>query len=606
MTLIQSPVNPNPDAWNVYGHSWFQFATGPSGNQAGRVDALLRSALDIEWGNWRNYAIGGARISGNSRAMGGWSRLHQYKVPPVGRVGPYAPDGGAHLLGWGINDLGVMDGHVVETRNAVAHTYRSCISKCRASRVYLATDAVFAYGAGFTVSSTGADGSQGVSTQNATVTTSSTITMTLPADYKGEPIALAFLLRPQTYSGGGGGTPATRGSGGGGTVTYSGTAGVTGTTYTGAGIPVAFLENSHMVRRITNLTSANASQTIIMTATSFDSGGIIAFDGGWLESKTPTPVIVVNIAKLTTAGYNNSLYANWRADAAGFGGAGTALSDGQMDADVDAMNLAIANVIAEFDGMVQIADADSAIAKDATKTSDGIHPNELGAGPIVDSIIDAKNRLRQPGTAYGKALSFNGPSNRAAGRRIPHQVNFYHCQEGLLTYGTYTPVSGNLFAVPFLITESNMTFSKIGLECTTVGTVAGGWRLAVYDDVNFSGYPQQIVNGLDPTISTAMTTATTPAAPSVREISFTLGWVSDPGLFWLVAKCDTTGTGQVFRAVATGESAVMPGRPANGISGISAMGYSLTGQGTAALPGTFPTGAALTATPPLIQVFRSK
>lgn len=606
MTLLLAPPNPNPDAWNIYGHSWFQFQTGPSGNQAGRVDALLRSAMDIEWGNWRNYAVSGARITGSTRAGGGWNRLQQYKVPPVGRVGPYAPDAGAHLLGWGINDLGVMDGHVVETRNAIAHCFRASISKCRASRVYLATDAVFAYGAGFTTNATGADASQGVAGRIATVTTSSTITFTIPGDYKGEPIVMAFLLRPQTYSGGGSGVPATRGTGNGGTVTYSGTAGVTGTTYNGAGIPSAFFDNSYMVRRITGLTSANAGQTIIMTATSFDSSGQIPFDGGWLESLTPPPVIVVDVAKLTTAGYNNSLYANWRADAAGFGGAGTALTDNQMDADVDAVNLAVANVVAEFDGMVQIAAADAAIAKNAAKTSDGLHPNELGAGAIVDAIIEAKNRLRTPGSSFGKALSFNGPSNRAAARRVPHQVNFYHCQEGVLTYGTHTPVSGTMFAVPFLITEANMTLSKIGLECTTVGSVAGAWRLGVYDDVNFAGYPQQIMNGLDPTSAAAMATAITPAAPSVREINFTFGWVADPGLYWLVAKCDTTGTGQIFRAVATGESAIMPGRPATGISGISAMGYSLTGQGTAALPGTFPSGAALTATPLLVQVFRSK
>lgn len=610
MNLYVPGIQPVPDAWSIYGHSWYNSQTGPSGNQAGRVDALFRSACDIEWGNFRNYAVSGARLTGSTRALGGWNRLQQNRVPPVGRGGPYAPDGGASLFGWGINDAGVVNGHVLENRNAIAQCYRASISKARASRVFLATDAVFAYGTGFAVNAVGAELSQGVSTRLATVTTNSTITMTIPADYKGEPIALAFLLRPQTYSGGGSGVPATRGTGNGGTVTYSGTAGVTGTTYCGAGIPSGFVDNSYMVRRITTLTSANAGQTIIMTATSFDaSGQQINFDGGWLETLTPPPVIVVNVAKLTTAGYNNSLYANWRADAAAFGGAGTALSDGQMDADVDAINVAVAAVVAEFDGMVVIADADSALNKDATKTIDGIHPNEAGAGLIVDSILAAKDRLRPPGTSSGKALSFNGPSNRAGYRRIPHQVGLYHCQEGILTYGTYTPVVGNMFAVPFLITEANITFSKIGLECTTVGTVASTWRLGVYDDIGFGGYPGQLVVGLDPSSGGALSFAITPAAPSVREANFSAGWIADPGLYWLVCKVDTAGTGPIFRAVATGESAVMPGRPANGISAISAMGFSVTGVAATALPGTFPGSAAtttLTATPPLVQVFRSK
>lgn len=614
-----------PDFWKVFGHSWFQYQTGPSGDQTGRIDALFRSSMDIEFENFRNFAIAGGRAAAgnssfvaNARSVGGWPRCLQNIVPPARTSGPYAPDGGGTLFCYGINDLGVMNGHVARNRGAFINAMRAMISRARASRVYYTTDAAFAYGAGFTSNAWGADGTQdpsGVNRQCSTVTgtppASSTVTFTLPADYAGETVALCFLQRYVSYSGGGGGTPATA-TNNAGTITFSGTAGVTGTQYTGDGGPSGFIEFSYITKRVTTLTSANAGQTIIMTVSSMDAGtSQVYFDGAWLETKTPPPVIVCNIARSTTAGYNGALYGNWRADAVGFGGAGVALSDAQMDADITTTNASLVSLVAEFDAMVQIADCDTAIGGVASATSDGIHPNENGAGPVMDAIITARGLLRIPGTAVGKSLSFNGPAPRASmgGGRRPRRVGDYATEQGILTYGTYTPVVGNMFAVPFVVSEARDYYSKIGVEVTTVGTVAGTMRLAVYDDVAWSGYPQQIMSGLDPT-STALTIGTTPAAPSVRESTFSLGWPADPGLYWLVAKVDTAGTGQALRAVATGINPHMPSRPTTGISGIAAMGWQLTSQATGALSSgaftTFPSGATLTATPPLIQVFRNK
>jgi hypothetical protein len=118
------------------------------------------------------------------------------------------------------------------------------------------------------------------------------------------------------------------------------------------------------VQRIKNLTSANASQTIIITVTSLDAGpGTIQFDGWWLEAKNPPPVLVTNTARLVSPGYSTAGYV---------GGLG--------DSDVNTFNAGLAGLLAEFDGMVQTVDIDSALNKDAAKFSvDGLHPNEPGA-----------------------------------------------------------------------------------------------------------------------------------------------------------------------------------------------------------------------------------
>src|SRR3954469_13181444 len=94
--LVRRRVNPIPDFWQIHGHSWFQFQTGPSGDQTGRVDALTRAAFDIEYTGWRNRALTGARITQPGRAVGGWNRAAVARGL-TNRSAPYAPDGGATI-----------------------------------------------------------------------------------------------------------------------------------------------------------------------------------------------------------------------------------------------------------------------------------------------------------------------------------------------------------------------------------------------------------------------------------------------------------------------------------------------------------------------------
>lgn len=603
MPLIESPTRPVPDFWNIYGHSWFQFQTGPSGDQTGRVDALFRSAMDIEYNNWRNFAFSGARVCANGRNLAGWTRVVAYRgltsrstaSSPYGA--PYAPDGGASVLCWGINDMGQYGGQNAACRNTIVDTLRAVISRCRASIVIEDSNAAFAYGAGWTNLASGADLCSGGTVRQCTTTTAATITFTIPSNYQGEIISFFFLRRPGTT---------------GGTVTWSGTA-LSGhpdnaTTFATGGGGQSSTEHSYHVKRFKGLTSANAGQTIIATTTALDvTTPALFFDCAVLESKTPPPVLVCDVAKAYTTGtsgsgtgYFNAFYNAWS----------SGRTEGQMDGDVDALNAGIYAMVQEFDGMVQVAYCDQALnpggVKDPLKTSDGIHPNEYGAGAIVDALVDARNRLTPPSTAWGNTLSFNGPAPRSAALRRPRLVNYWHGPDyDQLTYSTYTPVAGHMFALPFNITEARDVYMNIGLEVTTAGTTQTTIRWALYDDVTQMGYPQQQIIGMDPTSGGAFSLTNSTGLKQSSNFNSGFGFVADPGLVWMVIKIETVGTSQVLRGM-TGQSTYLPTRGTAGTGNALNAGWQLTGQSTGVLPSSFPTGATLGTTVPLLQMLRTK
>jgi lysophospholipase L1-like esterase len=580
-------LQPKVDFWRAFGHSWLQYQTGPSGDQTGRVDALFRSAMDVEYNSWRNYANSGGRICGGGRSLGGWTKIVQRVQPPAGRLYPYAPDGGGTLICFGINDMAAYGGHLTNVRATMVHTHRAVISYLRASRRYETTDARFAYGAGWTSNASGLDLGMGTVDRLCSTTTAATITMTLPADYQGEIVALAFLNNMDTT---------------GVTITWSGTAlsgnPANGTTFnTGQGLPAAMATFGYMVKRFTGLTSANAGQTIIGTCTARDGGtGSGFFDGGWLESKTPAPVIVCNVARPTAAGYTalNAFFTTWT-------GQGT---ESSRDGDVQSYNAALLAMTQEFDAMVQVADVDSIVGKDALSFSDGIHPNELGAGEIVDAMLGAITRLSAPVSASSYSIGFNPPSPRVAARRKPRVLNNWYTAEYQAASATYTPVAGHFYAIPIEITESRDQYNQLAMETSTAGTVSGTIRWGIYEDVNWDGYPGELLAGMD--ISSGAAFTITVATGVKVSATFTTPFVPDPGLYWLAMKVDTTGTGQVYRGL-TGSNHLMPNVTTTGLPVAGGyMGWRVTGAATGVLPGSFPTGAAVQGTVPYVGIKKSK
>lgn len=571
------PIIHRPDFFQVFGHSWINYATGPA-DQTGRTDALMRAALDIEYNNWRNYGVNGARITGETRALGGWVRVYQYRYPPIGRSAPFAPDGGATGFFYGINDLGIHGGHNQQVREAIANAYRACISRARASRVWEDSDAAHAY-SGFTNLASTGDNCSGTSIRQSS-TVGHTVTFTIPAGFNGETLVFSWLGRSANA---------------GAVITYTGTA-LSGhpdnnSTIDLSGISPSALTHTPHVKRIKGLTSANIGQTIIMTVTSLGSSGPIAFyDCAWVESNSPPPIIVVNIARLTAAGYGNSLYTAWTG------------TESAKDGNVQDTNARVAAVVAEFDNMVKIADADSLINKNAAYTSDGIHPNEIGAGMIVDSFLSAVARLSVPTSSLGKSLSTNGPSPRTAALRRPRPTGFYYTSEFSNAPSAMAMVAQTIYAIPFNVTESRDRYSTIGIEVSTAGTTQSTIRWGIYDDVPWFGYPQQLIGATDLTSGGAFSLAN---STGLKTQTFTFPWVPDPGLYWFVVKCDTLGTSQQVRAIVNNQSMFMPNRLATGVGTGQYCGWSLASQGTSALPGTFPTGAAPATSCPMMSLLKS-
>ena len=507
-----------PDYWQTFGHSYFQFLFGTF-YQTGRADALLRGALDIETGNWRNWAVNGASVIQEGNWRGGWTRVMQ-ETPKPQRTAPYVSDGGATLLCYGINDIGGFSGLSQSQAQAlVTHALRAVISRCRASVYY---DNAFSvgtrttYGAGWTAMTGATDYSSSAGTlRRATSTTSATITLTLPSDYTGQTVAIQFIAEANA----------------GGSVTFSGTAGVTGTLATSSLIPSGGGVKTPVVRRITNLTSSNAGQTIIMTLTSVTTQ--MLFDGWWLEADYPPPVIVSNAARVLTAGY-----------------AGYANTIG--DTDIGNLNTnSIIPVVAEFtDGMVQLADMDTALGKATDRFgADGLHPNERGAGYIAQAYQDAIERL-VPTTAAAPTLNMNVSSPRAGYVRRPRISGFWYGPEGQEATADMVPVAGDIRWAPFIVTEGRERYPRAGIRLATGGSAAGSIRWGVYSDVAWKGYPGSLIAEI-PNVGGGAFSVGTTAGVVYNPASGTgsISWELDPGLYWMAIKFETAGTGQAYECL---------------------------------------------------------
>jgi hypothetical protein len=568
MPVTSSPVRPPPAYWRFYGHSYLAGSFGGR-TQMARCDAILRNVLDIEQGlSIVNHAVVGSRLTFSVNNTGGWTRVFQNEIGwRFGTGGyPYVSQNGAYFLGWGINDVG-FNGQNTQNNTAYQNAMRAVISRCRMSTLY-DDDAAsgIAYGAGFTSVPFSWDTSSGNSYREATTTTSATVTITLPADYHGETVAICWLSKPGVL---------------GGTITYSGTAGVTGTTSTSNILPATLTAGRiPVVRRITNLTAANAGQTIICTVTAIDAGGVVDFDGFWLESAFPPPVLVCNTARLTTAGY-------------------TAYVSGIGDADVVTFNAVLTSLAAEFDGMVQIVDIDSAINKDALALqSDGLHPSELGAARIADATLTALARIN-PASAYGPSSQLNVPNLALTPVMAPKISGFWYTSPA---YGTppttgCAATAGDLTATPIYISEGNDRLANWSVE-TLTGTTAATVMFGIYDDHGFSGGPKYLFANPCATAVTLLTGAG--VFNSAGSGNGSLGnLLVEPGLYWLAMLVVTAGTGSVTFRSLKGPCDFMPNMttggqygttPSVGVTTASGtpVGWKATGVATTAMPTTWP------------------
>lgn len=575
MPVTSPPVQRVPDFWRIFGHSFFQHTFGTR-TQAGRADSAVRSLFDIEFNNWFNHSQNGAKLMNEGLPQGGWARVLQNITgsPSVNAVEPWVAQGGCTLFCYGINDLGHA-GDDAQYRTAFEYALRMVISRARMSSLRednttaSASQGSIVYGAGWTQLAFAWDFASGQTIRQCVTTTAATITITIPAGYDGSAICLMFACNPGVL---------------GGTITFSGTAGITGTHVVSNIQPGAQAQRSPRPKRITTLTSANAGQTIICTTTQIDASGVLYFDGYWVEAVAPPPVLVCDITKLTSVGYDvyPALASN---------------SDSVNHAAVDVWNGVIRSVVAEFDSMVQVVETDAAIdtvgglaahAVYPTMSFDGLHPSEFGAARIAGAVADAVQRLR-PTSPLGAPAHLNPPSARSSALTQPYRDGSWYTTEttGGNSGTAYTCVSGDMWAIPFFISQGTMQITQWSVEKVT-STVATTVFMAIYDDRQLRGYPQY--QHVTPANTTALTLVGSPGiftsvtSPGNGYILHPI----DPGLYWIVIKIVTAGT-TTLRTLA-GQSRWMPNLSTSGGGNVLFNGYKLTGQGTGVMPGYFMTG----------------
>lgn len=570
-----------PGFWRAFGHSYIENQLGTA-DQTGRPDGIFRDIMSILCNEWQNWGVTGSRVIQQGVSQGGYARMLQ-AIPGAVRGAPYVSNGGATLLCWGINDLG-KSGPGATYLSAFIDSMRTCISRARMAAIKENTDASISYGAGFTLASNSEEWTSGSSYRTATATTNANFTITLPSDYDGSPVVLCF-----------------NGIVNGGSGTFSGTAGVTGTFNTSNIIPSGELSHAPRIKRITNLTSANAGQTIIFTVNSIDASGSVDFDCWWIEAANPPPVVVMDLCRLNSAGYSGF---------AAISGNSVAVND----AFVLQWNDALYRLVEEFDDMVQVAYCDQTLNKDSDWlwSVDGVHPNEYGSAQLAQAIVDAVARLKAPDTrpavamGLGSAAHINSPAPRGGQVVRLHRtgINAWYTADVRGIGGTgYTFVIGDMWALPFQVTNPRLRLNQFAMEVTTAGTTTQATlRWGLYDDPGQTGYPFSLMHELTSggAFGTGTTTGvkTSPAA-SAGSIDKPL----DPGVFWLVMKVITLGSPTVVARTVQGPNLLIPNLNTSG-GPLSAttmpVAYKLTGQGTGAFPSKFVSGAALSDNCPYI------
>jgi hypothetical protein len=547
--------------------------------QTGRMDNILRLALDVEYFSWKNHCVTGSQLIQQGRAQGGHARVLQ-EITKSQRTAPYAANGGAYIFCWGINDPG-FSGVTTQIQSAFKSALRTCVSRARASSIKEDSDGSIVWGSGWVSAGGTQDFSSGTTIRNATATTNANGTITLGADYNGEWIGLCFV-----------------GAGGafGGTITFTGTASFVGSIGTVSVSNIAPGGTHCPVLVRVKGTAADAGKTIIPAVASVDASGAVGFDCWWIESDNPNPVVLCNIARLTTAGYAG--FPTWSS------------SQASADADVANFNAQIAAVQAEFGPMVQIADIDTALNKGVPPAgssvttlfaSDGVHPNELGAALCVDAVIAAVKRLT-PDTSLGDTAQLNVDSPQAASPRIPRISGQWYLPNFSAWSSLLIPAAGVAYAMRFEVTEGRDRWIQTQFEVTVAATNAWAARWGVYDDVGWTSYPQCLVTEWTAG-GTLAVTAATGVKQSPTSGAGSVNFPPEPGLYWLVFKVDSVGASTLatLRSIMGPANSAVPDWSAAGGAQTN-IGWSLSGLAAGALPTTFPTGAAIASNVPAVGI----
>jgi hypothetical protein len=586
MPLTQPAFRTPPRFLRLFGHSYFN-TTVAVPDQTFRFDQQLQALAGVDKTDLVNLAITGGTLLGDNLNTASYVSTLQLETRPA-LGAPYVGRGGVYVTCWGVNDIGdYIPGSdypaatvFAQVQAAFKHAYRAVISRYRSATVLECggtdTETQWAFGAGFLVGTVNTFNS-GTGYRYATSTTGATATFTIPADFPGGTIAFGFVGAPGPF----GGTATVTG-------TFSGSGGAN--IVTSSMMPSGF-NHGHYCRRFTNLPASDAGKTIIFTVTAVDASGNFAIDYAQIEATVNTPLVVVcNIPRLlNAAAYTSYTGSYWAAG-------GNAGSTG--DTDIGTFNTAISQVVAEFDGLVQVADIDSVMNKvTANYGSDGIHPSALCTPLMAQRVY---NTIQAAPTTTGNIV----PDWRGTlGLRWPRSSQYWYAPEFTqITSTTLTAVTGQAFAFPILVSECAERWDGVAFEVTTAATGTGGTvRVGLYDDPTWTGYPVRLLYdwGTKATTGTGVQTMLTP----------TVNVPLDPGLFWMVILMEAQGgtLAGALRAF-TGNTRLMPQSTSGAAPTIGTWAgntcYQSAGMAAGGLPGRFPTGATVLTTAAPILLFR--
>src|SRR5208337_4023658 len=140
------------------------------------------------------------------------------------------------------------------------------------------------------------------------------------------------------------------------------------------------------------------------------------------------------------------------------------------------------------------------------------------------------------------------------------------------------------------VTVNNLYVWQINAPATSGSNIRVGW----YDDPDHSGYPQS--ERVEATSGGAFALGTTSGVKNIGQVFFGNPFPAHYGLNWLVFKVDSLGTTASQITSIMGPNKYMPNFNSNAGGGVVPWGpiaWKVTGVGAGALPGLFPTGAAL-------------
>lgn len=586
MPLYQAPYKNPPRFMRLFGHSYFNTTVGVP-DQAYRFDQQLQGLCSVDKCDLVNRAITGGTLLGDGIQTASYVNVLQFETRPA-LAAPYIGRGGTYVTCWGVNDIGdyiPSSDYPAATINAQVqaafkHAYRAVISRCRAATVFECggtdTETNWAFGAGFS-SGTANTFNSGTGYRFATSTTSATATFTIPSDFPGGTIAFGFVGSAGAF----GGTATV-----GGTFSGSGAANIVTSSLMPSGA-----NHGHYCRRFTNLPSSDAGKTIVFTVTAVDASGFFIVDYAQIEASTNIPLVVVcNIPRLLNTSAYTSYAGSYWANGSNLGSTG--------DTDIGNFNTAISQVVAEFDGLVQIADIDSVMNKTtANYGSDGIHPSAL-ATPLLAAKV--YNTINAAPTAVGNIM----PDWRGTlGRRAPRQSQYWYAPDVTgIASTTLTMVTGQAYAFPVAISEAAERWDGAAFEVTTASTGTGGTvRLGLYDDVDWLGYPAALRYdwGTKATTATGVQTLINP----------TVNAPLDSGLYWLVLSMEAQG-GTVAGALRafTGNTLLLPQSTSGSAPTVGTFAgntcYRWTGIAAGGLPGRLPAAATVLTTAAPWVLFR--